>query len=229
MKSLPHISTVTSIALGLVILTSCAALLLGQPLGESSMSSDSGIPQLVHVLDGAYRNALLHGSTSQNLDSSDAILENASIDFSSRVLESMKSETCNSGTEAADANSCSLDDPALALGDWTEMISYAAYELGNLARRTNVGADPSRAVVSAHLETMEHLYRMVFAVAKIHFDRTQAKTYLDAAAEQLNLARTQMQAERSLCRCDSSAIASRLDAMSELDNRMNSMREALAQ
>ena len=229
MKSLPHPSTVSLIALGLVILTCCAALLLGQPVGESSMPSDSGIPPLVHVLDGAYRNALLHGSTSQNLDSSDAILENASIDFSSRVLESIQSEACNSGSGATSDTSCSLDDPSLALGDWSEMISYAAYQLENMARRTNVGADPSRAIAHAHLETMEHLYRMVFAVTKIHFDRTQARTYLDAASEQLNLARTQMQAERNLCQCDSSGISARLNAMADLDSRINSVRETLSQ
>jgi len=193
------------------------------------MLSDSDIPQLIHVLDGAYRNALLHGSTNQNLASTDATLENASIDFSSRALESMKSEACNSGTEPAGDTACSLDDPSLALGDWTEMISYAAYQLENLTRRTNVSADPSRAIVSAHLESMEHLYRMVFAVTKIHFDPTQARTYLDAAQEQLRMARTNMEAERTFCQCDPSGLATRLTAMSELETQMSNMHDTMAQ
>ncbi|HTR25447.1 MAG TPA: hypothetical protein VMI10_15810 [Terriglobales bacterium] len=67
----------------------------------------------------------------------------------------------------------------------------------------------------------------VFAVAKIHFDHPQARTYLDAAQEQLHLAREQVEAERTLCQCDPPGVASRLDAMSELDGLMNSTRDAL--
>jgi len=121
----------------------------------------SRLPQLVHILDGAYRNALLHDSARQNLESSDLLLENASIDFSVRVLNSIKSEACNSGTDATDESACSLDDPSLSLGDWTEMISYAAYRLENLSHRTATkpGANSSQAIVGARIESMEHLYR----------------------------------------------------------------------
>jgi uncharacterized protein len=67
---------------------------------------------------------------------------------------------------------------------------------------------------------------MVFAVAKIYLDQSQSRAYLDAAQEQLRLARGHIEAERNLCECDSSAYAGRLLELSELNDQMNDMRYA---
>jgi hypothetical protein len=196
-------------------------------MDESPVSDNGQIYELVRILNGAYENALLHDSSKADLESSDVLLENASIQFSSRVLHELKEGSCRSNTQAAaGASACALADPSLALSDWAEMLSYVAYRLENLARSPSAASDSdsSHAVVVERIESMEHLYRMVFAVSKIYLDQAQSRAYLEAAQEQLKLARAHMEAERNLCDCDSSAYAGRLAGLTELNDQMNDMR-----
>ncbi len=73
---------------------------------------------------------------------------------------------------------------------------------------------------------MEHLYRVVFAVTKAHLDRLQRHTYLEAAQEQLALAREHVEAERSLCQCNAASYASRLQQLSALGSQIDSLQAA---
>ena len=199
-------------------------------MDESPVSDSGQIQELVRILNGAYENALLHDSSKANLESSDVLLENASIQFSSRVLHEVKEGSCRSNAQAAaGASACALADPSLGLSDWAEMLSYAAYRLENLARSPSAaeGSDSSHAVIVERIESMEHLYRMVFAVSKIYLDQAQSRAYLEAAQEQLKLARSHIEAERNLCECDSSAYAGRLLGLTELNDQMNDMRSVV--
>jgi hypothetical protein len=211
------------LALALVILTPLAALLRGQPVNDSSMGHDDEIAQLVQILNGAYENSLLHDSARNNLEANDAVLEDAAIQFSSRAVDELKS--CGADTREGAENACALDDPSLSLGDWAEMISYASYRLENAARSTNPGGgtDDSRARVTERIESMAHLYRIVFAVSKAHLDPLQSRMYLEAAQEQLKFARQHMEADRNLCRCEADVYASRLQELSVLSDRMDSL------
>jgi hypothetical protein len=231
--SLKHSGRVILLALALVVLTPGAALLRGQGVEErqsgAAMNGDQ-IRQLVRILNGAYANSLMHGGskTKSDLEASDRILEESSIQFSARLLNALDSDDC--GGDAQTGSECALDDRVLSLGDWTQMISYAAYRLENLSRSKSATAgDPAQAIIAARLQTMEHLYRMVFAVSKLYLDRAQSQAYLDAAQEQLSLARTQMEAERTLCACDPSGYNSRMAELSELAGQMNVMRQRLPQ
>jgi hypothetical protein len=221
----------------LVILTSSALRLHGQALSQAkndSPASDanaSEVRQLVRILNGAYQNSLMHGSANANLEASDLLLENASIRFSARVVYELKEGSCNLKAVAQETpeSACALDDPSLTLGNWAEMLSYAAYRLDNLARSAAVaeGAEGSRGTTTERIESMGHLYRIVFALSKSYLDRTQSRTYLDAAQEQLKLARAHMEAEHNLCECDPSGYSARLLQLSEIESQMNDMRNGI--
>lgn len=230
----PRVALMLMLALEVVTTSSALPVSVGPvsvgddlAMDESPVSDNGQIHELVRILNGAYENALLHDSSKADLESSDVLLETASIQFSSRVLREVKEGSCGSNVQAvAEASACALADPSLALGDWAEMLSYAAYRLENLARSASApdGSDSSHAVVIERMESMEHLYRMVFAVSKIYLDQAQSRAYLEAAQEQLKLARGHMEAERNLCECDSSAYAGRLLGLTELNDQMNDMR-----
>jgi hypothetical protein len=237
--SLTYIWQKTALALALVILTSSAPRLHGQTLPSQVMNDSpasdanaSEVRQLVRILNGAYQNSLMHSGANANLEASDLLLENASIQFSAHVVYELNEGSCNLkavAQETTPESACVLDDPSLKLGNWAEMLSYAAYRLDNLARSASAaeGTENSRAVVTERVESMGHLYRMVFALSKSYLDRSQSRTYLDAAQEQLRLARTHMEAEHNLCECDPSGYSARLLQLSEIDNQMNSMRESV--
>jgi len=236
--SLAYFWRKSALALALVILTSPTPRLHGQTLSQAmndSSASDANnneLRQLVRILSGAYQNSLMHGSANANLEASDLLLENASIRFSARMVYELKEGSCNLkavAQETTPESACAMDDPSLTLGNWAEMLSYAAYRLDNLARSapTAEGAENSRGIVTERIESMGHLYRMVFALSKSYLDRTQSRTYLDAAQEQLRLARTHIEAEHNLCDCDPSGYSARVLQLSEIDNQMNSMREGV--
>lgn len=216
--------------LGLVVLTFMTALLLGQPLSDGVTPNKDNLRQLVQILGGAYQNALMHDSAKiglkTGLEANDQLMEEAAIKFSSGLLDELKNGACSGEQANGTDDTCPLDDPSLAFGDWTEMISYAAYRLGNVARSggTTGQAQSLPPVTKERIEAMEHLYRMVFAISKIHFDRSQSGTYLDAAQEQLAQARTHIEAERNLCECDASGYAARLQELSLLGDQMNDAR-----
>jgi hypothetical protein len=233
MRSLPaDIWRKVALPLALVVSTPTSALpvLIGRdsPMNDPASNYDQ-IRRVVRILNNAYENALMHDSSKADLEASDLLLETASIWFSFRALYELKDGSCRSDAQAAAAaHACALADPSLALGDWAEMLSYSAYRLESLARSASAAddSDNSRAVVTERMESMAHLYRMVFAVAKIYLDQSQSRAYLDAAQEQLRLARGHIEAERNLCECDSSAYAGRLLELSELNDQMNDMRYA---
>ncbi|MGC2247787.1 MAG: hypothetical protein WA609_14375 [Terriglobales bacterium] len=223
-----------ALVLALVVCTAGLAFCLqsgdDSAMDDFTVSDNSQIRQLVHILSGAYENALLHGSSRADLGASDVLLETASIQFSSRALQELKEGSCGSDEDAGPPlNACALADPSLALGDWTEMLSYAAYRLENLARSASTvdGPDAGQAVLTERIEAMEHLYRMVFSVSKIYLDQTQSHAYLDGAQEQLRLARSHIETERNLCECDSAAYAGRLLELSKLNEQINDMRSAV--
>ena len=213
--------------MGLVILTSLTALLPGQPVGDLSAQGDGDLRQLVHILGGAYQNALLHDSAKSGMEANDALLESAAIKFSVRLLDELNEVACSAGQLNAGDTACPLDDPSLAFGDWTEMISYSAYRLENLSRSSGAAGetDSSAGLARERMASMEHLYRMVFALSKIHFDRSQSGTYVDAAREQLAQAHMHIEAERDLCGCDATGYAAKLQELSRLSDQMSGTRQ----
>jgi hypothetical protein len=227
----------SALALALVILTTPAPRLHGQALAGQSMNDSSArdaneVRQLVRVLGGAYQNSLMHGSASANLEASDLLLENASIGFSAHLVYELKQGSCNLKAVAQETNpesACALDDPSLTLGNWAEMLSYAAYRLDTVARSASAadGAENSHGMATERMESMGHLYRMVFALSKSYLDPAQSSAYLAAAQEQLRLARTHMEAEHNLCDCESSGYSARLLQLSEIESQMNGMREGV--
>ncbi len=139
-SSFAHSGRSVALAVVLVILTPVTALLLDQPVNassSSSMSRNDEIAQLVRILGGAYQNSLAHDSGRSDLEANDLALEDASIRFSKRVLDEFSEGSCGPNADESTGNQCELDDPSLALGDWAEMISYAAYRLENAARVGN--------------------------------------------------------------------------------------------
>lgn len=225
------------LAVALVILTSPAPrlhgqVLLGQSMNNFPASHDNEFRQLVIILSGAYQNALMHGSATASLNASDLLLENASIGFAAHVVSELNQGSCNLkavAQETTPESACALDDPSLALGNWAEMLSYAAYRLDNLARSASApdGTENSHGIATERIESMGHLYRMAFALSKSYLDRAQSRTYLDAAQQQLRLARTHMEAEHNLCDCEPSGYNARLLQLSEIDAQMSSMRDGV--
>jgi hypothetical protein len=231
MRTLPaDIWRKVALPIALVVCTPRAALPVsmgyGSSIDDSLVSDHDQIQQLVHILSGAYENSLMHASSKAGLEAEDALLETASIQFSSRALAEIKGGSCGSSEQGTRANACALADPSLALGDWAAMLSHAAHRLENLTRSPSAAydSDNSHAVITERIKTMEHLYRMVFAVSKIYLDQSQTHIYLDAAQEQLGLARQHMEAERNLCACDSSVFAERLRELSELSDQISTIK-----
>jgi hypothetical protein len=220
---------------------SFADLSSGQPMDDHDNSSmddhnnssndddNNDLRQLAHILAGAYGNALMHDTPNANLEAKDLLLESASIRFSSRMLYEITKGSCRPD-EHADiggvANpTCVLDDESVGLRGLIDMLSYAAYRLGNQrwSAAPADGKNGPRALVVARIGSMEHLYRMVFALSKIYLDRSQSGRYLQATHEQLRLARNHMEIERGLCACSDHEYAARLLELSELEDRLEHM------
>jgi len=127
------------------------------------------------------------------------------------------------GTAAG--RNCVLDNESVGLRDLTDVLSQSAYGLANLTKSAPPadGTNGQRALVMARIGSLEHLCRMVFALSRIHLDRSQSGVYLGAAHEQLTLARKQMETERSLCACSDREYTARLREMSELEDRLKEM------
>src|SRR5580658_984529 len=201
---------------------------------DSVNNSVDNFRQLANVLADAYGNALMHDASNADLEAKDLLLETASIRFSSRMLYEITKGSCQLDEDAAIGSSpnqtCVLDDESVDLKGLTDMLSYAAFRLENLGRslppadRTN----GQRALVVARMGSMEHLYRMVFALSRIHLDAAQSGVYLDVAREQLTLARKHMEIERSLCACSNDEYAAQLQELSELGDQLKNMRKDVA-
>jgi len=234
MRTLPADWRKVALPLALAVCAPTAALPLsmgyGSSIDDSPVSDQDQIHKLVQILSGAYENSLMHASSKAGLEAQDALLETASIEFSSRALAEIKGGSCGSSERSSEqgtgANACALADPSLALGDWAAMLSHSAHRLENLTRSPSAAydSDDSGPVITERIKTMEHLYRMVFAVSKTYLDQSQTRVYLDAAQEQLGLARQHMEAEHNLCACDSSVFAGRLRELSELSDQISTIK-----
>jgi hypothetical protein len=203
-----------------------ADCLSGQPMTNPSNDGED-VQKLIQTLGLAYENSLRHDKPNADLEVMDLRLEGASIRFASRIFHEITRGSCQAGefadtTKVTADGPCVLDDKSVAIRDLSDTLSNAAYRLENLARSApdTDGPNAQRALHLARMRSMEHLYRMVFAFSKIYLDRSQSGTYLDAAQEQLKLARQQMELERSLCTCNTSGYAVRLGELSQLDDRL---------
>jgi hypothetical protein len=66
---------------------------------------------------------------------------------------------------------------------------------------------------------------MAVSLSRIYLDRSQSGVYLEAAREQLRLARKHMEIERSLCACSDHEHTTRLQELSELEDQLKDMRD----
>jgi len=188
---------------------------------KTSDSEDRSLTDLVRTLGDAYGNALKHDTTNPGSVTTDLLLENASIRLSSRILGAIT--TCQPA-DKPDTNSaptCDLQDES-DLKNLTDMLSYAASQLQRIGRSAGV-RDSAETLATARVHSMEHLYRMTFAISKAYLDRSQSPAYLGAAHEQLALARNHIQDEENLCACASQDYSVRLRKLSELDDRLSLM------
>ena len=199
-----------------------------------AMNEINSLRQLAHILADAYGNALMHDMPNADLEAKDLLLKSASIRFSSLMLYEITKGSCQSDEHAATGTAadrtCVLDDESVGLRGLTDMLSYAAYRLENLGRSAPLAdaTNGQRALVVARIGSMEHLYRMVFALSRIYLDRSQSGVHLEAAHEQLRLARKHMEIERSLCACSDHEYTARLLELSGLEDRLRDMQEDAA-
>ena len=204
---------------------------IGQPMNKND---NNDLRQLAHILAGAYRNALMHDTPNADLDATDLRLESASIRLSSRLLYEITKGSCQSDEHAAEGTladrTCVFDDESLGLRGLTDMLSHAAGRLESLGRSAPPADNPSgqRALLRARIKSMEHLYRMVFAISMIYLDRSQSAVYLEAAREQLRWARKHMEIERSLCACSDHEYTARLQELSKIEERLKEVRDDAA-
>lgn len=200
---------------------------------NGSVTDSSDLPQLAHILTDAYGNALMHDTANADPETEDLLLEGASIRFASRMVYEITEGSCQrderSAMGAAPGRTCGLDDESVDLTALSDMLSYAAYRLEDLGRSAPSGGENSQRILdAARIGSMEHLYRMVFALSRIHLDRSQSGVYLEVAREQLGLARKHMEDERSLCACDDHEYTARLLELSELEDQLKDMRSEAA-
>lgn len=203
---------------------------IGQPMNKND---DNDLRQLAHILADAYRNALMHDTPNADLEAADLRLESAAIRLSSRLLYEITKGSCQSehaaiGTVAD--RTCVLDNESLGLRGLTDMLSHAAGRLESLGRSAPPADSTSgqRALLRARIKSMEHLYRMVFAISRIYLDRSQSAVYLEAAREHLRWARKHMEIERSLCACSDHEYTARLQELSKIEDRLKEVRDDAA-
>lgn len=195
-------------------MASCAT----QLMHSSDANTNADVRRLTHILAGAYGNAIRHNQPTADLESEDLILENASIRFSSLIAREIAS-TCGDTIQRAGSfgRNCVLDEQAADLRNLSDMLSYAASRLENQSRIAD-HTTTANALHQVRIGSLEHLYRMVFALAKVYFDRPQSEAYLKAAHEQINLARTSIEKEQQLCSGDAQTYTTELEALARLDD-----------
>ena len=204
------------------------------PSVNESRNDISDLSQLAHILENAYGNALIHGTPNAEPVAEDLLLENASVRFASRIVHELTGGSCQRNERSSPGpfpgRACLLDDESLDLTALSDMLSYAAFRLEDLgsSASSTVAANSQRIPGMARIGSMAHLYRVVFALFRIHLDGSQSGVYLEAASDQLRLARKQMEVERSLCACDDREYTARLVEMLELEDQLKTMRGAAA-
>jgi hypothetical protein len=195
-------------------------------MSGQSTSENNDMRELVHPLTLAYENALAHDTPNPDPDVRDLLLESASIRLSSRIAYEVTQGACSLESPGGETDSaCVLDDESIDLRSLTDMLSYAASRLENLARSSlqTEGKAGRRDLVAARIGSMQHLYRLVFALSRVYLDRSQSDVYVDAARHELRLARQHMENERSLCACGSGVYAAQLRELSHLDDTLKGM------
>jgi hypothetical protein len=198
-------------------------------------NDNDNLRQLAHNLADAYGNALMHDAPDDaDLEANDLLLESASIRFSSRMLYEITKGSYQPSAHAtigalAD-RTCALDDASVDLRGLTDMLSHAAHRLEKLGGSAPPagGTNGQRGLVLARIGSMEHLYRMAVSVSRIYLDRSQSGVYLEAAREQLRLARKHMEIESSLCAFSDHEHTARLQELSELEDQLKDMRDDVA-
>jgi hypothetical protein len=189
--------------------------------GQQTESGGNDLGELVRTLGNAYANAITHGAAHADSEDTDLQLEAASIRLSSRIVSEFTTEACrpaDRGTGRAVAGGeCTFEDEAVSLRGLTDMLSYAAARLQGIGASSGPRISPLEV---ARIRSMEHLYRMTFAVSSAYLDRSQSGIYLVAAREELKFARKHIQLERDLCHCSPRGYTARLLELSDLDERL---------
>jgi hypothetical protein len=175
---------------------------------------------LVQVLGRAYENALTHETTNPAPESEDAQLERASIRLSSRIVSQLTAAPCLASRSSEDdrRQNCVLDDDSVGLKGLADLLSNAAGRLQRIGSSNPPVGDAG--FQNARIKSMEHLYRMTFALSRAYFDQPQRGVYLAAAREQLGLARRQIRREQDLCRCNRTQYNERLSELADVDGRL---------
>lgn len=195
---------------------------------SSSTGSGADLRALMRTLAKAYQNSIMQDAPDADLEADDLLLENSSIVFSLRMLDELGKGVCQSSDPATPTiveRSCPLDEELAGLNNLSNSLSYAASRLERIsdaASRTDLST-PEESVFAARIRSMEHLYRLVFALSHIYLDSSQSEVYLQAAGEQLQLANNSMEKEREVCSCDSRGFALRFLELSQLGDRIASL------
>ena len=181
---------------------------------HSEETANSDLHQLTRALRGAYGNALRHETSAPELEKNDLqkedlLLEHASIRLSS-VIATKIANCQNTDTR------CFLPEDAAELRNLTDMLSYAASRL-QMQAKTAARSESVNPLHRFRVGSLEHLYRTVFALSKIYFDRSQSDAYARAAREQINLAKENLEKEQQLCDCNPQPYSDKLQELSELD------------
>jgi hypothetical protein len=198
--------------------------------------NNGDVQELMQTLGKAYQNSVMHDApsadlTTDDLQRDDLRLENSSIVFSLHLLDEVGKRVCQSSDPATPTvveQACPLDEQLAGLNALSDSLSYAASRLGKISDQAS-GADPTnpeQSLFVTRIRSMEHLYRLVFALSHIYLDSSQSAVYLEAADEQLQLANSSIENERALCSCDAQEFAIRLQGLSQLSDRITSLRRA---
>jgi len=192
-------------------------------------NNQDDMPELIRTLSTAYQNSLQHDRPTARLKTADLILESAAIRLSSRILYEITEGSCAAeGPEAAEpSHPCILDDRSQALMSLTDMLSHSAHRLQQLNQSAppEQGPDNRQALNVVRTRSLEHLYRMVFALSRAHFDRGQSRVYLEAAQDELSLARENVEIECDLCARGSPTYTPQMVELDQLDAGLTSLRE----
>jgi hypothetical protein len=205
-----------------------------QNSAAQSATSETELTTLIQTLDNAYNNAVKRDTANPDSAASDLLLENASIQLSSRILFEVTIGSCrldesgsdDSGKDEGDAaGRCALNDDSVDLKDLTDLLSNAANYLQRLGSTTS-SDNSANTPALARIRSMEHLYRMTFAFSKAYLDRSQSGVYFQAAREELRIARQQIQTEQGLLDHDiggrnSEGYGAQLLELSNIDERLS--------
>jgi hypothetical protein len=197
---------------------------------HTSSSDNADVSDLIRTLQNADSNAIKHDTANPEPEEMDLLLENASIRLSSRILSAITTDACTSNEPetAGSDDACaldheSIDHESIDLRSLTTVLSYAAGQLQRIGASAG-GGNGTETLENARVRSLEHLYRMTFALSKAYLDRSQSNAYLQAAYQQLELARQLIQDEKDLCSCSSKGYGNDLLELFELSDHLGMAR-----